>query len=131
MERESEANLKDELRRLIPSLFAAHGGQFVPLLRHNSKAFVAVGVLAQGVFFQFILSRDDLSVEIAPESKRAELRHLGDVMRSSDRFRDAQPIQKYSTLRVFARFLETHFEEIRAEIQDSNREISKGDTRPT
>jgi hypothetical protein len=119
MERKAERDFKDQLLRLAPSLFGARGGQFVPSLRQYSKEFVTAGVLAEGVLFQFILGRDDLLVKVAPESKPSDLRDLDEVLNSSDRFRGREQIKKYSTLRVFARLLETDFDAIRAEVQDA------------
>lgn len=121
-QRKNEASLKQDIQNSFPSLFTKCGGQFVPNPVEYPKAFdyVTVSVLAEGVLLEFIRGRGEVRLRVAPESKPSELRDLEEVVRLSGRFQESAQLQKYSALRIFARFLETHFEQIRSEVVSPN-----------
>jgi hypothetical protein len=113
-----EKRLKEEIQQSVPSLFAEHGGRFVPNPQKPPKGSESVTVLAGGILFQFNRWRDELTVKAAPEAKPIELHELIALVKNSNRFRASQQYTQYFTLRQFARFLEEHFETIRLEMRD-------------
>jgi hypothetical protein len=113
-----DKKLKEEIQQSVPSLFAEHGGRFVPNPQEPSKGSASVTVLAGGIVFQFNRWRDELTVKVAPETKPNELHELTALVKSSNRFRASQRPTQYFTLGQFARFLEEYFETIRLEMRD-------------
>jgi hypothetical protein len=122
MNRTQENQLKKELRQSAPSLFAEHGGKFVPNLQKPSAGSTAVTALADGILFQFNRWRDELTVRVAPETNPTELQELVALVKHSGQYRPAQQPANFFTLGQFDKFLVAHFDTIRAEIRDRSKQ---------
>ncbi len=117
----SEKRLKDDIQQSVPSLFAEHGGKFVPNSQKPAKGSEAVTVLAEGIAFQFSRWRDELTVKVAPEANPTELHELMALVKNGGRYPDPKEPAVFFTLRQFGRFLDAHFETICNEMQDRSK----------
>jgi hypothetical protein len=113
-----EKRLKEDIQQSVPSLFAEHGGKFVPNSEKARRGSESVTVLTEGMLFQINRWRDELMVKVASESKPTELCEVRALVKNSKRLRASQPPEAFFTLGQFSRFLAAHFETIRGEMQD-------------